>query len=147
MPSNEDWSADDNIFRCKVNGVDWEPEGNSLGFNGGNLDIYYESFFLNAIQFRASKDNENVNQSLNIGIGVASGVLGTHIIASNTVITDFNCGNYIRDTLAENIIEIVKHDSIFNIIEGTFKLIGNSSDCSVSKVKVTDGYFKAKYRN
>jgi hypothetical protein len=149
-PTPENWTEKDNIFRCKVNGVDWESEGDGLGFSGGNLDIYYENTFLNLIQFRATKDRENISQFINLGIVVASGIIGDHVIAYDKVFTDFNCGNYYQDTLIQNIVDIDNIDSINNIIEGTFNFTaneGSSSTCSVSEIVVTDGYFKAKYRN
>jgi hypothetical protein len=147
-PSPENWTEDDNIFRCKVNGVDWEPEGDNLGFSGGDLDIYYESFFNNAIQFRATKDNDNTSQFISISIFVEQGVIGTYEILNNNVFIDFICGgNYFRDTTAENRIMITEIDSVYNIIEGEFKFTGNTTDCTVTKIDVTNGYFKAKYRN
>jgi hypothetical protein len=145
-PTPENWTEDDNIFRCKVNGVDWEPEGGGLGFSGGNLDVYYESFFNNAIQIRASKDNDNVSQFLSMFVGVDLAVNGKSEILTNNVFVDYNsCGNYFRDTTVFNFIKFIEIDSINNIAEGEFEFIGLNSDCP-DTIKVTDGYFKAKYR-
>jgi hypothetical protein len=149
-PTPENWTEDDNIFRCKVNGVDWEPEGDGISFSGGNLDIYYESFFLNAIQIQASKDNDDVNEFISLGAFVEKAVIGNYDISSNILFVDHNCASYFRDTLTENKVRIITIDSINNILEGEFNFSankGNNDNCTVEKVTITNGYFKAKYRN
>ena len=148
--SHEEWTEKDNIFQCKVNGVDWKPEGNGNGFSGGNLDIFYENFFNNGIQILASKDNDNVNQSIDMFIFVDGGVIGNYTILSNDPFLDYNCGKYFKDTLAENIIKITAIDTTHNIIQGDFKFSGvveTNTTCSSETIAITDGYFKAKYRN
>jgi hypothetical protein len=147
-PTPENWTEDDNIFRCKVNGVDWEPEGDGLGFSGGNLDVYYESFFNNSIEFRASKKNDNTSQFMSMFIFVKNDVVGTYELLNNEMFTDFKCGgNYFKDSTAINQINIIEIDSINNIVVGDFKFTATTTDCSVDKLTVSDGYFKAKYRN
>jgi hypothetical protein len=147
---NDKWTAEDNIFRCKINGVDWEPAGNNLGFSDDDLDIYYEKFFLNAIQIRANKEVANINEILDLGFSVSSGIIGSHSILNNNLFTNYNCGNYYIDTVAQNIVNIEKIDSIYKIIEGNFHFTaneGSNSTCITDKITVTDGYFKTKYRN
>jgi hypothetical protein len=146
-PTPENWTEDDNIFRCKVNGVDWEPEGDGVSFSGGNLDIYYEKYILNAIQVSASKDNNDVNEFMTMFIGTKPNLIGEHLIGTTTIYTNNSCGNYFRDTLADNIVNILEVDSVNFIMEGKFKFTGINSSCLTNKVVITDGYFKAKYRN
>ncbi len=149
-PTPENWTEDDNIFRCKINGKDWEPAGDNLGFSDVDLDIYYESFFNNGIQFRASRDTDSESDFMSMTIFVGNSVKGVHDILDNNLFTDFNCGNYYRDTLAQNIIDIDSFDSINKIIEGTFYFTANensTSTCTDDIIIVSDGYFKAKYRN
>ncbi|MFK8006223.1 MAG: hypothetical protein AB8H03_07625 [Saprospiraceae bacterium] len=138
------------IFQCKINGIDWEPEGDGVGFSDDNLDIYYENFFLNAIQIRTKREIGSQNDFMSISFFVGNGIIGSHDILGTKLFTDYNCGNYYRDTLTENIIDIISIDSINNIIEGTFYFTakeGSTSTCTVEEIAVTDGYFKAKYRN
>jgi len=149
-PTHEDWTKDDNIFRCKVNGLDWEPKGDNLGFSDDDLDIYYENFFLNSIQIRASRETDSENDFMSISFFVGNGVNGKHDILGNQMFTDFNCGNYYRDTIEQSIIDIESVDTENNIIEGTFYFTaneGSSSICTDDVIVVTEGYFKAKYRN
>jgi hypothetical protein len=79
-------------------------------------------------------------------VGVDLAVNGKSEILTNNVFVDYNsCGNYFRDTTVFNFIKFIEIDSINNIAEGEFEFIGLNSDCP-DTIKVTDGYFKAKYR-
>lgn len=134
------------VFRCKVNGVDWEPAGNSVSIAGGNLDAYYFNYLFT---LSASKKENDINQYMSMSVSVFDGVLGEHFIGTNNIFTDYksNCERYYRDTTSINIINITEIDSTANTIEGIFQFKGLSQICPNNPIEVTDGYFKIKYRN
>mgnify|MGYP000668397673 CR=1 FL=1 len=145
---HEEWTTDNNIFQCKVNGEDWLPEGNSASIAGGNIAVYYNDFNT-ALQFTISKDNgSDINQAIIIFTYLTQGVFSEYFIRNRKIFIDFkNCGSYYRDTTIQNmnLIDILEMDSINNILEGTFEFEGSNSDCG-DTVRVTDGYFKVKYQ-
>jgi hypothetical protein len=145
----EEWTSDDNIFQCKVNGEDWGPEGNSTSIAGGNLAVYYTDFN-KALQLTVSNDNGNdINQAIIIFTYLTQEGFPNYKIRNRKPFIDFkNCGNYYRDTTVRNmnLINFSDIDSVNFIMEGTFEFEASNSDCG-DTIRVTDGYFKAKYRN
>jgi hypothetical protein len=142
----EEWTSDDNIFQCKVNGEDWEPKGST----GGSLAVYYVGF-IKGFQLVAANENEDKGISQAISMSTAltnNGIIGNYKIQNRTVFIDFNnCGNYYKDTTIQDtyIINISDNDSLNFIMEGTFKFKGTNTDCG-DTIRVTDGYFKVKYQ-
>jgi hypothetical protein len=146
---HEEWTSDDNIFQCKVNGEDWEPEGNSASISGGSLAVYYVDF-TKGFQLIASNknDDKNLNQAISMSTFLTNGAIGTYKILSKTVFIDFNnCGDYYRDTTIQDTytINISDTDSLNHIMEGTFKFKATNDDCG-DTIRVSDGYFKVKYQ-
>ena len=138
------------IFRCKVNGVEWKPAGEFVSFGDPNPDAYYYNYLLG---LRVRKETNDVSQFMSMTISTINSDLGIHPMGVGNVYIDFNhisgCINYYSDTTAENIIDIIKIDSVNNIIEGSFKFVGVAPNCldDTDTVRVTDGYFNIKYRN
>ena len=95
------------VFRCKVNGEEWKPEGEFVGFGDPNPDIQYENYFLDAIQIRVSREIDDIDQFISISVSVIDGVIGDHPIINNKVFIDFKCGSYYRDTTKVNTICIM----------------------------------------
>jgi len=153
----DDDLSNDETFKCKVNGEEWDAfsytEGDLFGIGTGAMDLLYYTDVksITLIGVRHLED-QSTNQSINISTKPVS--LGDNPIYVNNVhlikrvFKDWNndsgCIFYNLDTLSENTIHIIEIDSINRRIEGTF-LFSAINDCN-DVVRVTDGYFDIAYR-
>ena len=135
------------IFRCKVNGVDWEPDALS-GLLGDEIDLYY---LHPGLSLSAKRDVDDINQFMTMSVSLYDTILGKRLIGTNKIFIDWNatndCVNYYRDSTAENFIDVIQIDSLESTIEGNFQFTGVAPQCNDKLVEVTDGYFYLKYRN
>ena len=91
------------VFRCKINGVEWIPtpsgaNGGGAILGGGGLDIYYENTFLHGIRFTADKDVDDINQFMDMVIGIPGDVIGEHPIINDALFIDFNISTKLKNT-------------------------------------------------
>lgn len=137
-----------NIFRCKVNGVEWTPHciSDFFGCSAVDCQYYVGSRTIELVAIRENHDN-SIDQGIklvkyNAKIGL------NEITYKSSVFSDLNnpsgCSSYIIDTSFYRSISIIEVDSLDYIISGTFEFTAVNS-CS-DTVKITDGYFDVNYR-
>ncbi|MCF8239086.1 MAG: hypothetical protein K9I85_13070 [Saprospiraceae bacterium] len=137
-----------NIFRCKVNGVEWTPHCISDFFGCSAIDCQYykedRAFAINAFN---EDQGKKIDQSF--GISKYNCLVGDNVITSkSSIYSDLikfpGCRYYYIDTNMINIISIINIDSLNFFIEGTFEFTAISK-CQ-DTVRITDGYFDVEYR-
>jgi hypothetical protein len=140
------------IFRCKVNGVEWAATCPSDGLFGCEpIDCQY--YWKDTKTFEISALNERDNGMTNTSMSFAGyGYLGDNIVLSlKRNFKDWNkpgnCGFYDLDTTQIRRLAILEVDTVNFLIKGTFEFsaIDNYSDCK-DTVKITDGYFHVNFR-
>ena len=145
-----------NSFSCKVNGVDWKPEGGSNatgGIKSLSIDVYKaymaEAITINTLKnIRDSKTgNSIVFEGFNLHCNLAKN--DKYILSRNGRDGFYNykngCSDYHPDSTSNDFILIKDLDTIQAIVKGTFQFIAISPTCG-EKIVVTDGIFEVKYQ-
>ena len=146
----EDMPADGhkNIFRCKVNGVEWTPHCVSGFFACSAVDCqYYKgSGTIELVAIRENHDN-SINQGIKL-VKYNAKIGFNEITYRSSVHSDLNnssgCFLYIIDTSFNRSISIIEVDSLDYNISGTFEFTAINK-CQ-DTVHITDGYFDVEYR-
>ncbi len=143
-----------NSFSCKINGVDWKPEGGSNATGGANMpDIIVTKFsFKNAVSIDALKqvrDPNNLNVNLKFEVFAFEFALEVREQIFNDRKNYFydsanKCSNYYPDTTATSRVIVTELDTVNKIVSGRFSFDLKSENCK-PKLSVTEGDFKLKY--
>ena len=149
--SHEEYHLD--IFRCKVNGVEWTPHCISdplFGCDAVDCQYYWKdtkSFEISAVN---RSDDSSIYQTM--GFSKYKSSLGDNLIPYQVrIYTDWNkpsgCRFHDLDTTAVRRLTILEVDTINYLIKGTFEFtaIDNYGDCQ-DTVRITDGYFHVNFR-
>ena len=144
-----------NSFSCKVNGVDWKPEGGTNATGGiKSLSIDVGKFpFFNAINIDALKnvrDSKTGDDIVYQGMGFIAffDINKSQILKGNTFYrygpTNEGCSNYYSDSIPSNNLKVIALDTLKKIIKGVFEFEATSPSCKQT-VKITEGKFEVKY--
>ncbi len=143
-----------NSFSCKINGVDWKPEGGSNatgGIKSLNIDVgkyYYNAISIDALkQIRDSKTGDDL-----IFEGIAFRVfleLNRNQILNGKTFYQYGknnngCSSYYSDSIASNFIKVLALDTLQQIVKGQFEFETVSSTCG-KNLKITEGKFEVRY--
>ena len=149
--SHEEYHQD--IFRCKVNGVEWTPNCISdplFGCDAVDCQYYWKDTKGISIGVVNISNDQSVNQS--IGFSKYTTVEGDNPLTLRTKeFIDWNkpgnCGFYDLDTTAVRRLTILEVDTVNYLIKGTFEFtaIDNYGDCQ-DTIRITDGYFHVNFR-
>ena len=144
-----------NSFSCKINGVDWKPEGGTNatgGIKSLNIDVVKYSFFnkinIDALRnIRDSKTGEDIIfEGMNFGINLE--LNNTTIINTNAFYkfdkNNEGCSRYYSDSVPTNIVKVTELDEYAKIVKGTFEFEAASLTCK-KNVRITEGKFEVKY--
>lgn len=147
----EDYPKD--IFRCKVNGVEWTPNCISdplFGCDAVDCQYYWKDTKGISMGVVSISYDKSVNQS--IGFSKYSTVVGDNTLTLRTKeFIDWNkpgnCGFHDLDTTSIRRLTILEVDTINYLIKGTFEFtaIDHYEDCK-DTVHITDGYFHVNFR-
>ncbi len=143
-----------NSFSCKINGVDWKPEGGSNATGGANLpNITVTKFaFMNSISIGVLKQVRDPN-NMSIDLKYESFRLRFDLEVKEQVLhPEINyfydhlggCTRSYPDSTAVNKIVVTELDTINKTIGGRFFFVLKDELCN-KKLSVTDGNFKLKY--
>ncbi|MCF8239089.1 MAG: hypothetical protein K9I85_13085 [Saprospiraceae bacterium] len=141
-----------NIFRCKVNGVEWTPHCISDFFGCSAIDCqYYKGS--GTIEFHVLQQYEGHLTDQYISIYKYQAISGDNLIqkTSGYEYSDHAkvspCGYYNLDTSKIRRLTILNIDTINHLIEGTFEFTAYDRNISCEDtVSITDGYFDVEYR-
>lgn len=144
-----------NSFSCKVNGVDWKPEGGTNapgGIKSLNIDVgrFFASDAININTLKQVRDSKTGDDLVFEGINVVLYLRPNEdkILSKNTGDFFYNykngCTRYYPDSTINDKITIVNLDTVKNIVKGTFRFEAKSPTCG-EKLLVTDGKFVIKY--
>jgi hypothetical protein len=145
MPSTD---GHKNIFRCKVNGVEWTPHCISDFFGCSAIDCQY---YREDRAFEITVKREYSDGTIDQGLSFAkyNTVLGNNIITDKSIVfSDLNnpsgCFSYTIDSTLSRIFTLIEVDTIEFTIMGTFEFTA-FNNCQ-DTVRITDGYFNVEYR-
>jgi len=139
------------IFRCKVNGVEWSATCPSTGLFGCEpIDCQYYWKDTKGFEIRALRRNNITSIRESIALFARPVVIGNNLTIfprKNNFMNMKNssdCIIYTIDSASTNYIDIVYIDTLNYLIEGSFEYtaINNCQD----SVMVTDGYFFVTFR-
>ena len=143
-----------NSFSCKVNGVDWKPEGGTNATGGiKSLSLDVGKFYFDAINNDALKnirDSKTGDDIVYQGIRfiVFFDINKSQILKGNTFYrygpTNEGCSNYYSDSIPSNNLKVTALDTLKKIVKGVFEFEATSPSCR-QIVKVTNGNFEVKY--
>jgi hypothetical protein len=141
-----------NIFRCKVNGVEWTPHCISDFFGCSAIDCqYYKED--KSIEIQAIREFQDKSYDQYVGIYKYGVIIGDNIIqqSSGYVFSDQNktnpCGYYVMDTSKLHRLTILGIDTLNSRIVGSFEFTAYDRNGScIDTVYITDGYFDVEYR-
>ena len=141
------------IFRCKVNGVEWTPNCISDPLFGCDaVDCQY--YWKDTKTFEIGAVNKSFDGNVNQSIGIASSFAALGVNELGLSLREYkdwnkpgNCGFYDLDTTAVRRLTILEVDTVNYLIKGTFEFtaIDNYGDCQ-DTVRITDGYFHVNFR-
>ena len=137
------------VFRCKIDGVDFEPyckSGPLFGCSAIDCQYYKGS---GDMSLRVYNDQSNLNVQLNgRPIKIGQNTLRPRKGAFQDWSIPTNCGLYNLDTTKDNRLIILEIDTINQIIKGEFDFyaIDVYNGCDSATVHITDGYFDVVYR-
>lgn len=140
------------VFRCKVNGVEWTPNCISDPLFGCDpVDcLYYPP--TQGVEFSVINISNDKSKNQSIGFSKYSTILGENEIPFRLrTYKDWNkngnCGFYDLDTTSVRNLTILEVDTVKFLIKGTFEFtaIDHYGDCN-DTVRITDGYFDVNYR-
>ena len=142
-----------NSFSCKINGVDWKPEGGTNatgGIKSLSIDVVKYSFF-NAISINAIKnirDEKTGNSIIFEGINFTLNLeLNTKTIIKKSSFYQYannGCSDYYSDSIPSNMVKVDALDSIQKIVKGIFEFEAKGPLCGKT-LKFTEGKFEVKY--
>ena len=143
-----------NSFSCKINGVDWKPEGGTNATGGINTqEISIGKFFGNKRIFidalKRIIDEKTGNRvvfegvRLTIDLEIKERILNGD---GSNLFYNFNneCNYYYSDSIPTNRLAVTEIDTTNNIIKGNFNFEVKSPRC-IEILKITDGNFRLKY--
>ncbi len=147
-PFTPDWHVD--VFRCKVNGVDWKPECQSDPLFGCDaVDCQY--YWKDTKTFEISAISRSYDNSIDQSIGIASkyATIGDNFLGlSLREYKDWNklpgCRFHDLDTTTSRRLTILEVDTLKYLIKGTFEFTA-INECQ-DTMRITDGYFHVNYR-
>ncbi|MEZ5032899.1 MAG: hypothetical protein R2787_16035 [Saprospiraceae bacterium] len=141
------------IFRCKVNGVEWTPNCISDPLFGCDaVDCQY--YWKDTKTFEIGAVNKSFDGNVNQSIGIASSFAALGVNELGLSLREYkdwnkpgNCGFYDLDTTAVRRLTILEVDTVNYLIKGTFEFtaIDNYGVCQ-DTVRITDGYFHVNFR-
>ena len=143
-----------NSFSCRINGVDWKPEGGTNATGGiKNPTIIVGKFYFDAIDIDALK---NIRDSKTGDDIVFEGIkfivfLDTNkpqILKGSTFYkygpTNNGCSRFYSDSISTNMVKVLTLDTSKRIVKGIFEFEATSPTCNQT-VKITNGNFEVKY--
>ncbi len=142
-----------NSFSCKVNGVDWKPEGGTNavgGINSKTIDVgkyYYNAISIDALKnVRDAKTGnsiifEGVRLRVFLEVDKYQSIIGNAFYQYGD--NSNGCSNYYADSTSTNIVKVTSIDSINRRVKGIFEFEAKSRLCGT--VKATNGIFEVKY--
>ena len=143
-----------NSFSCKINGVDWKPEGGTNAAGGIKIPtIDVGKYVFNAISIDALKNirDEKTGKSIIFeGINFTVNLeLDTKTIINRSSFYQYGennngCSDYYSDSIATNIAKVIALDTSQKMVRGIFEFEARSPSCGKT-VKVTEGKFELKY--
>ncbi len=142
----------ENIFRCKVNGVEWTPHCISDFFGCSAIDCQYYKVS-GTIEIHVVQQFEGHLYDQYIGIYKYKAIVGDNLI-QNTSGYEYSdhskntpCGYYSLDSTKVRRLTIVNIDTLNHIIQGSFEFTAFDRNIScVDTVQISEGYFDVKYR-
>ena len=141
------------IFRCKVNGVEWTPNCISdplFGCDAVDCQYYWKdtkTFEIGAVNISHDK---TINNSISFaGFGYEGNENLLRSLKENYKEWNKpgNCGFYDLDTTSIRRLTIIEVDTLKYLIKGSFEFtaIDHFGDCK-DTVRITDGYFHVNFR-
>ncbi len=138
------------IFRCKVNGVEWSatcPSDGLFGCNPIDCQYYWKDTKTIEIAGINRKNNKETNQSMSFSNKATN--VGDNIIPfRKEAYKDWNkpagCRFHDLDTTANRRLTILEVDTVKFLIKGTFEYTA-INDCQ-DTMHITDGYFHVNFR-
>ncbi len=137
-----------NIFRCKVNGVEWTPHCISDFFGCSAVDCqYYKGSGTISIGAIRQFANKSIDDGLIIyKYGTQLGI--NQLTYKSEIYLNYNnkkgCKSYYLDTTVNRTIIVEQVDTFNYIIKGSFEFTG-LNQCG-DTINVTDGFFDLEYR-
>ncbi len=147
-PKTPSWHAD--VFRCKVNGVEWTSKCVSDPLFGCNaIDCQYYWKDTKTISLRATRRlaNNSIYQGLRL-YRYKSKIGDNHLQLTTEQYLDWNkpsaCIGHDMDTTSVRRLTILEVDTVNFLIKGTFEFtaINNCQDT----MRITDGFFHVNFR-
>ncbi len=143
-----------NSFSCKINGVDWKPEGGTNatgGIKSPRIDVF--KYVFNAISIDALKNirDEKTGKSIIFeGIKFAVNLeLDSKTIINRSSFYQYGennngCSDYYSDSILTNIAKVIALDTSQRMIKGVFEFEARSPSCGKTVI-ITEGKFELKY--
>jgi hypothetical protein len=145
MPSTD---GHKNIFRCKVNGVEWTPHCISDFFGCSAIDCqYYKEDRSLSIRVERVYKDMSIDEGMTFykyGILIGKNVVDTHSDIFQNWKNTSGCKLYVIDTTEIHCLELYSLDTLRNSITGTFDFVLKNS-CN-DTIHISDGYFDLEYR-
>ena len=144
-----------NSFSCKVNGVDWKPEGGSNatgGIKSLNIDVgkypYFNAISIDVLkQIRDSKTGDDlIFEGFKLAVDLELGKVKILGKSAGDYIYNFKngCSYYYPDSSISNKMIVLDLDTLQRRIKGNFEFSATSPTCRQT-LKVTEGQFEVKY--
>lgn len=142
------WHTD--VFRCKVNGIEWTPNCISdplFGCDAVDCQYYWKDtkgFEISAVNISSDK---STNESVHFFVRPAN--LGnSEMIFLSREYKNWNnpsgCRFHNLDTTSNHMLTIIDIDTVKHIIKGTFEFSA-INECQ-DTIRITDGYFHVNFR-
>lgn len=144
-----------NSFSCKIDGIDWKPEGGtnaSGGIKSLSIDVY-QDFFGKAITINTLKnvrDSKTGNSLIFEGFNLHANLAKNDKYILSRMGSDFfynygnGCTRYYPDSTSNDFILITDLDTIKKVVIGVFQFNAKSPTCG-EKLIITEGKFEVKY--
>ncbi len=139
-----------NSFSCKINGVDWKPEGGSNATGGANMpNIEVGQFpwsnWISVSTLKEVRDSKNMNETLVFeGINLTIELEKSKIQKLSQSKGDYfynykiKCDNYYYpDSTINDRLSVIELDTIKRIVKGVFEFEATSFGCK-EKLKITE---------
>jgi hypothetical protein len=142
-----------NSFSCKINGVDWKPEGGTNatgGIKSLSIDVGkyldFEQVGINTLkQIKDEKTgNDLIFEGFNLTVFLELNV--NKVIKKGNFIYNFKngCNYYTPDSTNNDRITVTNLDIDRKIVKGIFQFNATSSTCKET-LNITEGKFEVKY--
>ncbi len=136
-------TCDWNVLTCKVDGVPWQAKVD-CDFLGNCDPVDCQFYALSKfIEFGGRNLENDKGISIHKTNSYVNQILSSEANYFNSAEVG-NCKVYENDTTVHSFFQILNLDTTKKIIEGKFEYLVQN-DC-LSKVKISDGYFKLTYR-